>query len=199
MCMAKPIRRCWGGDPRGRHGGRPASALFGQACFSAGLAKNTYGTGCFMLMHTGDKFRHQPERAHHHQRGPGRRTAAVRAGGQRVHRRRGGAWLRDGLHAIKASGEVQALAESVPDAGGVMFVPAFTGLGAPYWNAHARGTLTGLTRGTTMGHIRPRRAGEHRLPERGAAAGDEPRRAGRRRRAGGRVAGGRRCLASTTC
>ena len=62
-------------------------------------------------------------------------------------------WLRDGLNAIKASSEVQALAESVPDAGGVMFVPAFTGLGAPYWNASARGTITGLTRGTTMGHI----------------------------------------------
>jgi glycerol kinase len=62
-------------------------------------------------------------------------------------------WLRDGLRAIKASGEVQALAESVPDAGGVMFVPAFTGLGAPYWNADARGAITGLTRGSTVAHI----------------------------------------------
>jgi glycerol kinase len=62
-------------------------------------------------------------------------------------------WLRDGLRAIKGSGEVQALAESVPDAGGVMFVPAFTGLGAPYWNADARGTITGLTRGSTAAHI----------------------------------------------
>jgi glycerol kinase len=62
-------------------------------------------------------------------------------------------WLRDGLHAIKGSGEVQALAESVPDAGGVMFVPAFTGLGAPYWNADARGAIVGLTRGSTVAHI----------------------------------------------
>ena len=62
-------------------------------------------------------------------------------------------WLRDGLHAITASGEVQALAESVPDAGGVMFVPAFTGLGAPYWNAEARGAIVGLTRGSTVAHI----------------------------------------------
>ncbi|RYY70441.1 MAG: glycerol kinase, partial [Comamonadaceae bacterium] len=62
-------------------------------------------------------------------------------------------WLRDGLQAIKGSAEVQGLAESVPDAGGVMFVPAFTGLGAPYWNADARGTITGLTRGTTVAHI----------------------------------------------
>jgi glycerol kinase len=62
-------------------------------------------------------------------------------------------WLRDGLHAIRASGEVQALAESVPDAGGVMFVPAFTGLGAPYWNAEARGAIVGLTRGSTVAHI----------------------------------------------
>ena len=93
-------------------------------------------------------------------------------------------WLRDGLHAIKASGEVQALAESVPDAGGVMFVPAFTGLGAPYWNAEARGAIVGLTRGSTVAHIaRARwRASPSRAP---AAAGDEPRRGGPRQDAGG--------------
>ena len=103
-------------------------------------------------------------------------------------------WLRDGLQAIKASGEVEALAESVPDSGGVMFVPAFTGLGAPYWKADARGTIIGLTRGRTRRAHRARRAREHRVPERGAAAGDEPRRGRRRRRAGRRAAGRRRRL-----
>ena len=134
--------------------GDQQSALFGQACFKAGLAKNTYGTGCFMLMHTGDKFRTsqnglittsaaQPVAGHPEFALEG----SVFIGGAVVQ------WLRDGLHAIKASGEVQALAESVPDAGGVMFVPAFTGLGAPYWHADARGTISGLTRGSTVAHI----------------------------------------------
>ena len=133
--------------------GDQQSALFGQACFTPGLAKNTYGTGCFLLMHTGDKFRvsenglittsaAQPATKPQYAL-----EGSVFIGGAVVQ------WMRDGLNAIKASSEVQALAESVPDAGGVMFVPAFTGLGAPYWNASARGTLTGLTRGTTMGHI----------------------------------------------
>ena len=134
--------------------GDQQSALFGQACFKAGLAKNTYGTGCFMLMHTGDKFRTsqnglittsaaQPVAGHPEFALEG----SVFIGGAVVQ------WLRDGLKAIKASGEVQALAESVPDAGGVMFVPAFTGLGAPYWHADARGTISGLTRGSTVAHI----------------------------------------------
>ena len=80
-------------------------------------------------------------------------------------------WLRDGLRAITASGEVgKRSPQSVPDTGGVMFVPAFTGLGAPYWKPDARGTIVGLTRGSTMAPHRPRRAREHRLPERGAAA-----------------------------
>ena len=133
--------------------GDQQSALFGQACFKAGLAKNTYGTGCFMLMHTGDKFRTsenglittaaaqptaQPEYA---------LEGSVFIGGAVVQ------WLRDGLQAIQGSHQVQALAESVPDAGGVMFVPAFTGLGAPYWNAEARGAIVGLTRGSTVAHI----------------------------------------------
>ena len=133
--------------------GDQQSALFGQACFKAGLAKNTYGTGCFMLMHTGDKFRTsenglittaaaqstpQPEFA---------LEGSVFIGGAVVQ------WLRDGLQAIQGSHQVQALAESVPDAGGVMFVPAFTGLGAPYWNAEARGAIVGLTRGSTVAHI----------------------------------------------
>ena len=133
--------------------GDQQSALFGQACFKAGLAKNTYGTGCFMLMHTGEHFETSanglittaaaqptatPEYA---------LEGSVFIGGAVVQ------WLRDGLHAIKGSGEVQALAESVPDAGGVIFVPAFTGLGAPYWKADARGAIVGLTRGSTVAHI----------------------------------------------
>jgi glycerol kinase len=133
--------------------GDQQAALFGQACFKAGLAKNTYGTGCFMLMHTGHHFGQshngllttaaaqpttQPEYA---------LEGSVFIGGAVVQ------WLRDGLKAIAGSGEVQALASSVPDAGGVMFVPAFTGLGAPYWNPDARGAIVGLTRGSTVAHI----------------------------------------------
>ncbi len=133
--------------------GDQQSALFGQACFKAGLAKNTYGTGCFMLMHSGERFEASknglittaaaqttatPEFA---------LEGSVFIGGAVVQ------WLRDGLHAIKSSAEVQALAESVPDAGGVMFVPAFTGLGAPYWKADARGAIVGLSRGSTVAHI----------------------------------------------
>ena len=133
--------------------GDQQSALFGQACFSPGMAKNTYGTGCFMLMHTGTQF-------HPSRNGLLTTSAAqtdstpqfalegsVFVGGAVVQ------WLRDGLRAIEHSGQVQQLAESVPDSGGVMMVPAFTGLGAPYWDADARGTITGLTRGTTVAHI----------------------------------------------
>ena len=133
--------------------GDQQSALFGQACFQAGMAKNTYGTGCFMLMHTGDKF--QTSRNGLLTTSAAQATAqpqfalegSVFVGGAVVQ------WLRDGLQAIEHSGQVQQLAESVPDSGGVMMVPAFTGLGAPYWNADARGTITGLTRGTTIAHI----------------------------------------------
>ena len=139
--------------PIGGVAGDQQSALFGQACFKAGLAKNTYGTGCFMLMHTGAQFQSSanglittsaaqptatPEFA---------LEGSVFIGGAVVQ------WLRDGLHAIKGSGEVQSLAESVPDSGGVVFVPAFTGLGSPYWKADARGTIVGLTRGSTVAHI----------------------------------------------
>ncbi|MBG9388572.1 glycerol kinase GlpK [Caenimonas aquaedulcis] len=133
--------------------GDQQSALFGQACFDAGMAKNTYGTGCFMLMHTGSKFQTSSNgllTTSAAQTGP--RTEFATEGSVFV----GGAvvqWLRDGLRAIKGSGEVQGLAESVPDSGGVMVVPAFTGLGAPYWKPDARGTITGLTRGTTLAHI----------------------------------------------
>jgi len=145
------------------------------------MAKNTYGTGCFMLMHTGTQFQTStnglittsaaqiaptvgtgvsslpPEGA---RSGLGRPGAAIGhappqfalegsvfVGGAVVQ------WLRDGLGAIRSSADVQALAQSVPDSGGVMLVPAFTGLGAPYWNPEARGTMTGLTRGSTLAHI----------------------------------------------
>ena len=139
--------------PIGGVAGDQQAALFGQACFDAGMAKNTYGTGCFLLMHTGEKF--QPS-------GNGLLvTTAAQTSTQARYAMEGSVfvggavvqWLRDGLKAIKGSAEVQSLAESVPDAGGVMMVPAFTGLGAPYWNADARGTITGLTRGTTVAHI----------------------------------------------
>ncbi|MEP6790422.1 MAG: FGGY-family carbohydrate kinase, partial [Ramlibacter sp.] len=124
-----------------------------QACFKAGMAKNTYGTGCFMLMHTGEKFQTSANGL--------LTTSAAQTGAQTEFAIEGSVfvggavvqWLRDGLQAIKGSGEVQALAESVPDSGGVMMVPAFTGLGAPYWKPDARGTITGLTRGTTLAHI----------------------------------------------
>jgi glycerol kinase len=133
--------------------GDQQSALFGQACFRAGLAKNTYGTGCFLLMHTGERFQRStnglittsaaqptatPEFA---------MEGSVFIAGAVVQ------WLRDGIRAIKASGEVEALAMSVPDSGGVTFVPAFTGLGAPYWKPDARGTIVGLSRGSTAAHI----------------------------------------------
>jgi glycerol kinase len=133
--------------------GDQQSALFGQACFTPGMAKNTYGTGCFMLMHTGVTFQtstnglittsaaqttSQPEFA---------MEGSVFVGGAVVQ------WLRDGLKAVSSSAEIQALAETVPDSGGVMVVPAFTGLGAPYWKPDARGTILGLSRGTTLAHI----------------------------------------------
>ncbi|MBC7993979.1 MAG: glycerol kinase GlpK [Rhizobacter sp.] len=139
--------------PIGGIAGDQQSALFGQACFKAGLAKNTYGTGCFMLMHTGAQFQTSTNglittsAAQPTQTPEFALEGSVFIGGAVVQ------WLRDGLHAIKASGEVQQLAESVPDSGGVMFVPAFTGLGAPYWKADARGAIVGLTRGTTVAHI----------------------------------------------
>jgi len=162
MPMVKPSSAIYGevsadilGHPIAIGGvaGDQQSALFGQACFKAGMVKNTYGTGCFMLMNTGEKFQTSsnglittsaaqptstPEFA---------MEGSVFVGGAVVQ------WLRDGLHAIQGSGEVQALAQSVPDSGGVMMVPAFTGLGAPYWKPDARGTITGLTRGSTVAHI----------------------------------------------
>jgi glycerol kinase len=133
--------------------GDQQGALAGQGCFSAGLAKNTYGTGCFLLMHTGDTPLAPP---------PGLlATVAGRRGGALSYALEGSVfvggavvqWLRDGLGLIDSSAEIEALAASVPDSGGVAFVPAFVGLGAPYWDPQARGALFGLTRGTTGAHI----------------------------------------------
>jgi glycerol kinase len=133
--------------------GDQQSALFGQACFGPGMAKNTYGTGCFMLAHTGP---------HGQTSGHGLLTTAAAQGqGPAQYALEGSVfmggavvqWLRDGLGIIRSSADVQALAAQVPDAGGVVLVPAFTGLGAPYWQADARASITGLTRGSTAAHI----------------------------------------------
>ncbi|NTV87952.1 MAG: glycerol kinase GlpK [Burkholderiaceae bacterium] len=137
--------------------GDQQAALFGQACFAPGMAKNTYGTGCFMLMNTGTApvpSRNQllttvawqgPPEARH-------RTAYALEGsvfmaGATVQ------WLRDGLEVIRSASEVEALAASVPDTGDVYLVPAFAGLGTPDWDGYARGTLLGMTRGTTRAHV----------------------------------------------
>ncbi len=138
--------------------GDQQAATFGQACFAPGMAKNTYGTGCFMLMNTGDVAVPSqnnllttvgwqgPEQA------SGGRTAyclegSVFMGGATVQ------WLRDGLQIIRSAAEVEALAASVPDTGDVFLVPAFAGLGAPDWDGRARGTMVGLTRGSTRAHV----------------------------------------------
>jgi glycerol kinase len=139
--------------PIGGVAGDQQSALFGQACFKAGMVKNTYGTGCFMLMHTGSTFQAShnglitTSAAQTTSKAEFALEGSVFVGGAVVQ------WLRDGLQAFSNSGEVQALAQSVPDSGGVMVVPAFTGLGAPYWKPDARGSITGLTRGSTLAHI----------------------------------------------
>jgi glycerol kinase len=161
--------------------GDQQAALFGQACFTPGLAKNTYGTGCFMLMNTGTTppvSRHRllstvawgvpgvlgkvseyrsigvsasPTSTLRHSDTPTPLIYALEGsvfiGGAVVQ------WLRDGLGLVKSAGEIEALAASVPDSGDVYLVPAFAGLGAPHWDQYARGTITGLTRGTTAGHI----------------------------------------------
>jgi glycerol kinase len=133
--------------------GDQQAALFGQRCVAPGMVKNTYGTGCFMLMHTGAKP--IPSRAKL------LTTAACRIGAAPEFALEGSVfiagavvqWLRDGLGIIRHSAEVETLAGSVADNGGVYFVPAFAGLGSPHWDQYARGTLVGLTRGTTAGHI----------------------------------------------
>jgi len=133
--------------------GDQQAALFGQGATGPGLAKNTYGTGCFMLMHTGTRALESKSGLI--------TTAAAQTGAERNYALEGSVfiggavvqWLRDSLGIIKASSEVEALAASVPDTHGVTFVPAFVGLGAPYWDSGARGALFGLTRGATRAHI----------------------------------------------
>jgi len=133
--------------------GDQQAALFGQACFEPGMAKNTYGTGCFVLLNTG-------ERPVASERGL-LTTVAWQLDGAPTYALEGSVfvagavvqWLRDGLGIISRADESQALAESVPDTGGLYLVPAFTGLGAPYWDPYARGVLIGITRGTSRAHI----------------------------------------------
>jgi glycerol kinase len=148
--------RCAGFDPPvplcGIAGDQQA-ALVGQACFSPGLAKNTYGTGCFMLMNLGAAAVASQHRL--------LTTIAWKLGDTLTYASEGSVfiggavvqWLRDGLGLVRSAGEIETLARSVPDNGGVYFVPAFAGLGAPHWDAYARGTIAGLTRGTTAAHL----------------------------------------------
>jgi glycerol kinase len=133
--------------------GDQQAALFGQACYAAGAAKNTYGTGCFALLNTGDRAVTSTHGL--------LTTIAWRINGRLTWALEGSVfiagaavqWLRDGLGVIQQAADTQALAESVEDTGGVYFVPAFVGLGAPYWDQYARGTIVGLTRGTTRAHL----------------------------------------------
>jgi glycerol kinase len=133
--------------------GDQQAALHGQACFTAGMAKNTYGTGCFLLMHTGGQALPSRHKLLTTLACGGRDAmqyaleGSVFVGGAVVQ------WLRDGLGLIRDSADVEALARSVPDHGGVYVVPAFTGLGSPHWDPYARGTIVGLTRGTARGHL----------------------------------------------
>jgi glycerol kinase len=132
--------------------GDQQAAMFGQACHRAGMAKNTYGTGCFMLLHTGDKVVQSSSGliATACAQTRGREYAlegSVFIGGAVVQ------WLRDGLEFFRSSSEIERMAASVLDSGDVYVVPAFTGLGAPYWDPHARGAIVGLTRGTTRAHV----------------------------------------------
>jgi glycerol kinase len=133
--------------------GDQQAALFGQRCTTPGLTKNTYGTGCFMLQRTGNRAVASTNRL--------LTTVAWRIGDTTDYALEGSVfvggavvqWLRDGLGVIRSSSEVEALANSVPDNGGVFFVPAFVGLGAPHWDSYARGAIFGLTRGSKAGHI----------------------------------------------
>jgi glycerol kinase len=133
--------------------GDQQAALFGQRCTRPGLTKNTYGTGCFLLQSTGDRAVRSTHRLV--------TTVAWRIGDKTDYALEGSVfvggavvqWLRDGLGIIRSSSEIEALANSVPDNGGVYFVPAFVGLGAPHWDSYARGAIFGLTRGSNAGHI----------------------------------------------
>ncbi|HMO31807.1 MAG TPA: glycerol kinase GlpK [Lacibacter sp.] len=133
--------------------GDQQSALFGQLCTQPGMVKNTYGTGCFLLMHTGEKIIHSHNNL--------LTTVAWKINGRTEYALEGSVfmggaivqWLRDGLGIIRSSAEVEELAARVTNSDGVYLVPAFAGLGAPYWNPHARGTIAGLSRGSTAAHI----------------------------------------------
>ena len=133
--------------------GDQQAALFGQNCFYRGMAKNTYGTGSFMLMNIGA----EPQISKHQLL----TTVAWQFGGKTEYALEGSVfiggavvqWLRDGLGIIKHSSDVEKLAATVPSSGGVYLVPAFAGLGAPHWDQYARGTITGITRGTTAAHL----------------------------------------------
>jgi glycerol kinase len=133
--------------------GDQQAATFGQACFQPGSAKNTYGTGCFVLLNTGDAPKPSENNL--------LTTIGWRIGEQTTYCLEGSVfiggavvqWLRDGLGLIKSSEEVESLAASVPDSGGVVLVPAFVGLGAPHWDPYARGTIVGMTRATTAAHL----------------------------------------------
>ncbi|MEW7304991.1 glycerol kinase GlpK [Elizabethkingia anophelis] len=133
--------------------GDQQAALFGQMCTKPGMVKNTYGTGCFLLMNTGNEAVYSKNNL--------LTTVAWKINGEVSYALEGSVfvggaaiqWLRDGLKIIHDSSEVSTLAETVEDNGGVYFVPALTGLGAPYWDQYARGTIIGVTRGTTDGHI----------------------------------------------
>ncbi len=147
------VFRKLGGIPIAGIAGDQQAALFGQACYERGMAKNTYGTGCFLLMNTGAK----PVRSRNHLL----TTVAWRIGDRTEYALEGSVfiggavvqWLRDGLKFIRSSSEIRKLAGSVKDPDGVYLVPAFAGLGAPHWDAYARGAIVGLTRGTTKAHI----------------------------------------------
>ena len=138
--------------PLGGIAGDQQAALFGQTCFTPGMAKNTYGTGCFLLMNTGTQPLASKNRLLTTIAWRDRQLNYALEGGVFV----AGAvvqWLRDGLQIIRSSSEVESLAASVADNGGVYFVPAFAGLGSPHWDPHARGTIVGLSRGATSAHI----------------------------------------------
>ncbi|MBQ1908969.1 MAG: glycerol kinase GlpK [Bacteroidaceae bacterium] len=139
--------------PIGGIAGDQQSALFGQLCTEPGSVKNTYGTGCFLLMNSGEKPIMSANNL--------LTTIALQRDGKVTYALEGSIfvggsvvqWLRDGLGIIRSSSEIEALAASVPDTGGVYFVPALTGMGAPYWDQYARGSITGISRGTTAAHI----------------------------------------------
>jgi glycerol kinase len=142
-----------GGIPVGGIAGDQQAALFGQSCTAPGLAKNTYGTGCFLLQNTGTQAVASRNRL--------LTTVAWTIGGRTEYALEGSVfiggavvqWLRDGLGLIRSAAEIESLAASVEDSGGVCLVPAFAGLGAPHWDGYARGAMVGITRGATAAHV----------------------------------------------